>query len=262
MNNRTKFGIFDSGVGGITLTKELINFLPNHDIVYLADTARFPYGTKSTSLVIQYATEAVEFLLKEGAQTIIIACNTVCSTALNELKSLFTVPFFDIIEPAAKKALSISKTKKIGLIATPQTVKSNIYSTYIDNLIAVPTPLLAQIIEEGCPNSEKIRQILHEYLLPMKGKIDTLISGCTHYMLLNPYIQQEIGKEVQIIDPSPIVAKEIASKLAHESSSTRQSIQFFTTSDPDRFKVVAEPIFGQQMPDVHLTTIERSPTHV
>ncbi len=262
MNNHTKLGIFDSGVGGITLTKELIKLLPNHDIVYLADTARFPYGTKSASSVVQYAIQAVEFLLKEGVQTIVIACNTVCSTALKELKTLFSIPFFDIIEPIAKKALSISKTKNIGLIATPQTVKSGLYSTYIDNLIALPTPLLAQIVEEGCLNKEELQQILCEYLLPMKGKIDTLILGCTHYIILKPYIQQEIGKEVQIIDPSSILAKEIASTLAYKSVSTQPSIQFFTTSAPDEFKEVAEPILGQQIPNVNLATIAGRINHV
>jgi glutamate racemase len=262
MNNRTTLGIFDSGVGGVTLTKELISLLPYHDIIYLADTDRFPYGTKSTLSVIQYATEAVEFLLEEGSQAIVIACNTVCSTALTKLKTLFSIPFFDIIEPVAKKAVLTSKTKKIGLIATPQTVKSGIYSTYIENLIAIPTPLLAQIVEQGCQNREEIEHILHEYLFAMKGKIDTLISGCTHYMLLNPYIQQELGEEVRIIDPSPILAKKIASTLSHENLPTQPSIRFFTTGNPDKFKVIAEPILGKQIPNAYLATIGRRPTHV
>jgi len=255
MTLHSKIGIFDSGIGGITVTKEIMRSLPHYDIIYLADTARFPYGEKPTPSIIQYATEAVRFLLEEGAQSIVIACNTVCSTALNTLKQLFSIPIFDIIEPVAQQALFLSNTKKVGLLATPQTIQSGLYSTYIDNLIAVPTPLLAQMVEHECTNSQEIQRLVHNYLQPIIGNVDTLILGCTHYSILSPYIQQELGKNVHIVDPAHILAQEVVATLSHFPSHSSSS--WFSTQNPLKFKQLAEPILGQNIPSVQLATYAR-----
>ncbi len=210
-------GVFDSGLGGLTVLKELLKLLPEYRVIYFGDTARTPYGTKSAETVTSYAIEITEFLLKKGAKIIVVACHTVSSTAMPRLKEIFpNIPFFEVVTPSMKKALKLTKNKKIGLIGTRTTVESGIYERLFKEadpkikLYSQPTPLLVPLIEEGWLKKPETRRIVKKYLIPLKMKgIDTLILGCTHYPLLKKVIQEKAGKRRNLVDPSEEVALEV-----------------------------------------------------
>jgi len=210
-------GVFDSGLGGLTVVKEIINQVPEYKIIYFGDTARTPYGTKSAETVTRYAIENTRFLLKKGAKIIVVACHTVSSTAMPVLRELFPeVPFFEVVTPSMKKALKLTKNKKIGLIATRTTVESRIYDKLFQEadpeikLYSQPAPLLVPLIEEGWLKKPETRRIVKKYLIPLKMRgIDTLILGCTHYPLIKKVIQEKVGKRRKLVDPSEEVALEV-----------------------------------------------------
>lgn len=210
-------GIFDSGLGGLTVVKEILNKLPQYKIIYFGDTARTPYGTKSAETVKRYAIENTKFLLERGAKIIVVACHTVSSTAIPVLKEKFpNVPFFEVVTPSFKKALKLTKNKKIGLIGTRTTVESGIYDqlfSQVDSEIKLysnPAPLLVPLIEEGWLKKPETRKIVKKYLIPLKMKgIDTLILGCTHYPLIKKIIQEKAGKRIKLVDPSEEIALEV-----------------------------------------------------
>jgi glutamate racemase len=210
-------GVFDSGLGGLTVVKEIINQVPEYKIIYFGDTARTPYGTKSAETVTRYAIENTRFLLKKGAKIIVVACHTVSSTAMPVLRELFPeVPFFEVVTPSMKKALKLTKNKKIGLIATRTTVESRIYDKLFQEadpeikLYSQPAPLLVPLIEEGWLKKPETRRIVKKYLIPLKMRgIDTLILGCTHYPLIKKVIQEKVGKRRKLVDPSEEVALDV-----------------------------------------------------
>jgi len=210
-------GIFDSGLGGLTVVKEILNKLPQYKIIYFGDTARTPYGTKSAETVKGYAIENTKFLLERGAKIIVVACHTVSSTAIPVLKEKFpNVPFFEVVTSSFKKALKLTKNKKIGLIGTRTTVESGIYDQLFSQadseikLYSNPAPLLVPLIEEGWLKKPETRKIVKKYLIPLKMKgIDTLILGCTHYPLIKKVIQEKAGKRIKLVDPSEEIALEV-----------------------------------------------------
>jgi len=206
-------GIFDSGIGGLTVVKTLMEQLPGYDIIYFGDTARTPYGTKSPDTVIGYALENTNFLLGMGAKIVVIACNTASSVATKSVIENFDVPVFEVITPAVALSMETSKTFKIGVIGTRATVNSGIYETKIKEIqsdakvYSVACPLLVPLVEEGWLKRPETAVIIKKYLHPLKVRqIDTLILGCTHYPLLKDKIQRKIGKRVRIIDSSIAVA--------------------------------------------------------
>lgn len=210
-------GVFDSGLGGLTVVRELLQKLPHYKILYFGDTARTPYGTKSAETVTRYAIEDTEFLLERGAKIIVVACHTVSSTAMSSLRERFKgVPFFEVVTPSFKKALQLTKKKVIGLIGTRTTVESGIYQRLFASadpeikLVANPAPLLVPLIEEGWLNKPETRKIVKKYLIPLKMRgIDTLILGCTHYPLIKKVIAEKAGKRIKLVDPSEEVAHEV-----------------------------------------------------
>ncbi|MGC9109252.1 MAG: glutamate racemase [Caldimicrobium sp.] len=218
-------GVFDSGLGGLTVVKELLQKLPNYKILYFGDTARTPYGTKSAETVTRYAIENTEFLLEKGAKLIVVACHTVSSTAIPVLKERFKgVPFFEVVTPSFKKALQLTRKKIIGLIGTRTTVESGIYQRLFAEvdpeikLIANPAPLLVPLIEEGWLNKPETRKIVKKYLIPLKMRgIDTLILGCTHYPLIKKVIAEKAGKRIKLVDPSEEVAEAVYRYLEENS---------------------------------------------
>ena len=202
-------GIFDSGIGGLTVVKTLMEQLPDYDIIYFGDTARTPYGTKSPDTVIEYALENTDFLLSKGAKIIVIACNTASSVATEEVIKRFDVPVFEVITPATELSLQCSRKYRIGVIGTRATVKSGIYEKKIKEkhpaakVYSVACPLLVPLVEEGWFKRPETAMIVKKYLHPLKiRQIDTLILGCTHYPLLKDKIHRKIGKRVNIIDSS------------------------------------------------------------
>jgi len=218
-------GVFDSGLGGLTVVKELLQKLPNYKILYFGDTARTPYGTKSAETVTRYAIENTEFLLEKGAKLVVVACHTVSSTAIPVLKERFKgVPFFEVVTPSFKKALQLTRKKIIGLIGTRTTVESGIYQRLFAEvdpeikLIANPAPLLVPLIEEGWLNKPETRKIVKKYLIPLKMRgIDTLILGCTHYPIIKKVIAEKAGKRIKLVDPSEEVAESVYRYLEENS---------------------------------------------
>jgi len=209
-------GVFDSGLGGLTVVRAIRQLLPGYSIVYFGDTARTPYGTKSRDTVIEYAIQDAKLLLENGAKILVIGCNTASSFATDALKERFDVPIFEVISPAVHEAVSQPNTARIGIIGTRATVGSNIYQEKITALrpemkvYAEACPLLVPLVEEGWLKRGETRRIVKKYLHPLKTKqVDLLILGCTHYPLLKNVIQSKIGKRVKIIDSSEALSRSI-----------------------------------------------------
>lgn len=206
-------GVFDSGIGGLTVARSLIEHLPAYDIVYFGDTARTPYGTKSPQTVTRYAVEDAEILIEKGARLLVVACNTASSVATERLRQDFDVPIFEVISPAVREVVNYGNGRRVGIIGTRATVKSGVYQDKLRaispalQVFASPCPLLVPLVEEGWLNKGETRRIVKKYLHPLKVKqIDTLILGCTHYPLLKETIQVKIGKRVKVIDSSEATA--------------------------------------------------------
>jgi len=214
-------GIFDSGIGGLTVARALRKCLPEYDILYFGDTARTPYGTKSPETVIQYAIEDAKILIEKGAQILVVGCNTASSVATEKLRESFDMPIFEVISPAVHEVVSNNRGKRVGIIGTRATVNSNVYQDKIKaarpdiKVFTAPCPLLVPLVEEGWLNRGETRKIVKRYLYPLKLKqIDTLILGCTHYPLLKEIIQAKIGKRVKIIDSSETLSGTVKNFLA------------------------------------------------
>jgi len=217
-------GIFDSGIGGLTVVKTFMEQLPGYDIIYFGDTARTPYGTKSPDTVVTYALENTDFLLSKGAKIIVIACNTVSSVATEDVIKRYDVPIFEVITPAVQVSIQTSKKHRIGVIGTRATVNSGVYEKKIKErhpeakVYSVACPLLVPLVEEGWLKKPETAMIVKKYLHPLKVRqIDTLILGCTHYPLLKDKIQRKIGKKVNIIDSSIAVTGLVKDFLAQNA---------------------------------------------
>lgn len=217
MDNRP-IGIFDSGVGGLTVVKEIIKALPNENIVYFGDTARVPYGAKSKDVVTKYSKQIVRFLMTKNVKAIIVACNTVSSNSLDTLRDSFDVPFVGVVEPGVRSVLQTTKNKRVGIIGTEATIRSGMYGRLIheaDSSIEVfskPCPLFVPLAEEGWYDNEIAKMTAGLYLDELIScGIDTLLLGCTHYPLLKQCIGETIGEAIKIVDP----AKNTADSLKH-----------------------------------------------
>ena len=248
-------GVFDSGLGGLTVVKELNRHLPNEKVVYFGDTARVPYGTKSGPTIIRYAREIVRVLLKHKVKMVVVACNTASSLALEALKKEFNVPIVGVIDPGAQKAARITRNKRVGIIATSSTVKSGKYTKRIKQLdpsidvISSACPLFVPLVEEGWFNNAVTYQVAQQYLSGMKKyKIDTLILGCTHYPLLRDVLRHVMGSRVQLVDSAQEVAIQVKELLARRRMlRTRlgEARHLFIVSDePKQFQRLASRFLG------------------
>lgn len=245
-------GIFDSGIGGLTVVKSIMEQLPGYDIIYFGDTARTPYGSKSAETVIRYSLENTRFLLEHGAKMIIMACNTASSVASNRLSENYDVPIFEVVTPATENAVKISKKMSIGVIGTRATIKSGIYENKIKamkpeaKVYSASCPLLVPLVEEGWLKKPETVMIIKKYLHPLKVRqIDTLILGCTHYPLLKDKIQRKIGKKVSIIDSSIAVSEKVERFLeAHPDVDNRLTrkgeFSLFVSDVTDQFEKTAK----------------------
>ncbi len=213
-------GIFDSGIGGMTVARAVEQLLPDYPILYLGDIARTPYGTKSPATIIEYSLRNTEFLLEKGSELIVIACNTASSVATERLRREFQVPIVEVITPAVQEVLRQTRSGRIGVIGTSATIRSNIYEKTICDLFpdhkvfSQACPLLVPLVEEGWTNKRETKMILRRYLHPLIDKqIDTLVLGCTHYPLLKDLIQPRIGRRVTLVDSSIETAKYLKNLL-------------------------------------------------
>jgi glutamate racemase len=256
-------GVFDSGIGGLTVVRALLERLPGHDITYLGDTARTPYGSKSADTIVRYSINNIDFLLHKGARLIVIACNTASSYAFEAVRDRFDVPIFEVIGPGAQLAVQSSRRLRIGVIGTRATVASGMYAEKIRQLhsnakvYATPCPLLVPLVEEGWTRKPETAMIVRKYLHPLKAKqIDTLILGCTHYPVLKGIIQRKIGRRVMLVDSAEAVAQKVDDYLNTPGATpvappANGSLKIFVTDTADQFRKTAGLILNQSVPIQH-----------
>jgi len=247
-------GVFDSGVGGLTVVKELIRQLPNEDIVYFGDTARVPYGIKSKETIIRFSLENILFLLKHDVKLICVACNTVSSLALPVIRSHFKVPIVGVLSPGVREAVYATQNKRVGVIGTPGTIKSRAYENEIKqldakvNVTAVACPLFVPFVEEGWLSGEVVLSVVKHYLKPLKeAQVDTVILGCTHYPVLKPIIKKVMGGHVTLIDSAKQAAIEVKKILAAEDLLNGKRIaknKFYVSDNPEWFQGLAKRFLG------------------
>jgi len=267
--NDSPIGVFDSGIGGLTVLKEIIDLLPNEKTVYLGDTARVPYGTKSKETVIRYSLENSRFLIDRGVKLIVAACNTASAYAINELREAFDIPVIGVIKPGARAALSASSRGRIGVIGTEGTMGSHAYSRVINSIKSGTTviekacPLFVPLVEEGFITEEATALIAEKYLDELKGRdIDTLVLGCTHYPLLKEAISAVMGAGVRLIDSAESTAGEVkrlleARGLAKSEGDNAREHRFFVTDSPGRFVRVGRIFFGERLPAPELINLSK-----
>jgi glutamate racemase len=259
-------GIFDSGVGGMTVARAIEHICPGYPLIYFGDIARTPYGSKSPDTIIEYSRRNTDFLLSHGASLIVIACNSAASTATDALRSHYQVPVLDVITPATLKAAAVTSNKKIGVIGTRATVRSGIYEKRIQaidsscRISSRACPLLVPLVEEGWLNKRETKMILRRYLHPLRlQQIDTLVLGCTHYPLLGKLIQPRIGKRVQLIDSSVEVAHHVKDFIAahpeiqHSLDRSSGDSRFFVSDSTGPVRQLADRIFGRT---IHLEKVD------
>lgn len=243
-------GVIDSGIGGLTVVKELIRQLPKEEIIYIGDTARCPYGPRPQSEVKEYTWEMIRYLLKKEIKMLVIACNTATAVVLEEAKSKLDIPVIGVIHPGSISALKATKTDRVGIIGTVGTINSKAYEktlTDINNNVVVESlacPMLVPMVEKGIFDGEEAIKVVTESLRPiMKKNIDTLILGCTHYPLLQNTIQEVMGEGIEIICSGDETAREVSALLYHQDilyiGEREPNHNFFTTGDTRMFSKIA-----------------------
>jgi glutamate racemase len=264
-DKKLPIGIFDSGVGGLTVFKEIINILPHEDIVYLGDTARVPYGTRSPQTIVKYSQENTRFLIARGIKMLVVACNTSSAVSLPALMQEHALPIIGVIEPGARRASEVTENKRIGVIGTEGTVKSRAYEQSIkafDDRIAVMSracPLFVSLAEEGWVDNEVARLTAQGYLRPLREeRIDTLVLGCTHYPLLEGVIREVMGQEVYLVNSAKETAKEVHRVLTEErlakTAKKDGSYRFYITDNRERFIKVGERFLERPLQTAKLVT--------
>lgn len=261
-------GIFDSGIGGLTVVKQLMQLLPNEQLIYFGDTARIPYGTKSKRLIEQYAKEDARFLLQYDIKALVVACNTASSLAMDVLLNYLDIPVIGVVIPGAEAAVELTRNNKIGVIGTIATINSNSYTLQIKKRLAEAKvygqacPLLVPLVEEGWLEDDVTIMTLKKYLPEMiTEKIDTLILGCTHYPLLENTIQKIMGEQVRLIDSGKETAKAVK-KVLIETSLLNQSEKsgpdkFFVSDIPMKFEEIGSRFLGKTLDNVERVDFER-----
>ena len=253
-------GIFDSGVGGMTVARAVETMLPDLQIIYYGDLARTPYGSKSPETIIQYSIDNTEFLLQHGAQSVIIACNSAASVASEILRRKYDIPIFEVISPAVDRAIATTRSGNIGIIGTRATIRSEIYVKKIKEKVpelrvfSEACPLLVPLVEEGWLEARETKMIIRKYLNPLKQKqIDTLVLGCTHYPLLKDIIQHRMGKnKTRLIDSSTEVALTLRNYLADKPEFEKKlrhgtDNKYFVSDITKTAVITAEKIFGRHI---------------
>lgn len=261
-------GIFDSGVGGLTVLKEIIKSLPQEDTLYLGDTARVPYGTKSPETVTRYSMEITTFLVQRDIKLLVAACNTVSAVSLEALKKKFSLPIVGVIEPGARRAAAVTKSGKVGVIGTEGTIRSSAYTKAIKRInpeIEVVTracPLFVPLAEEGWIDNDIARLTAEKYLRGLRSEgVDTLVLGCTHYPILKDTIAATMGEGVQLVDSAAETARTVAEILRNSGlirpPAERGNHHYFVTDVPAGFLKVGNRFLGETLHDVHQVVLEK-----
>lgn len=271
--NDAPLGVFDSGLGGLTVVRAMRRALPGEDIVYLGDTARVPYGTKGASTVIKYALSCTKLLVARGVKTIVIACNTVSAVAPDRVRAEFDLPILGVIEPGARAAVAASKTGRIGVLATAGTIASGAYPRAIAALssraetFGQPAPLFVPLAEEGWIEGEVPRLAARRYLEPLaKAKVDAVVLGCTHYPLLRDIVEAEarsvLGADVRIVDSAEAAAEDVRAFLHDRGLAKGRSdggrVELLVTDLPQSFREQATRFLGEDAEEVHQVDLPTS----
>ncbi|MFC2171464.1 glutamate racemase [Acidobacteriota bacterium] len=261
-HNKGPIGIFDSGFGGLTVFKQVVDVCPEETVFYFGDTARLPYGTKSPTTVTRYALQILDFLTGQGIKFLVVACNTVSANALDVLKESTVLPVVGVTEPGAKKAAASTRNGRIGVIGTEATVSSGAYEGIINNLAPHATvlkkacPLFVPLVEEGWTDGPITRQVIEAYLSPLKeSSIDTLVLGCTHYPLLKRVIGEYMGTGVTLVDSAEETALEVKRILESQTQvsagRTPAISEFFVTDSVDKFQKIGSLFLGREIKKIH-----------
>ncbi len=266
IKTNSAIGVFDSGIGGLTVVRALMERLPFESIIYFGDTARVPYGVKSVETINRYATQIVEFLLKKDVKILIVACNTMAAVAIDAIRNMSGVPVLEVIGAGASNAVAQTRNQTIGVIGTPATINANAYARAIHLLnrdvrvFSQPCPLFVPLVEEGWLEHDATRLIALEYLKPVLAeKIDTLVLGCTHYPLLKPLIQEIVGEPIRLVDSAESMAERAAELLHRENlghdCSTSVDYVFYVSDVPHRFQTIGERFLGRSLSNIQVVRL-------
>lgn len=256
MDKNAPIGVFDSGVGGLTVAREIMRQIPNERIVYFGDTARVPYGSKSKDNIIKFSRQIIRFLQTENVKAIVIACNTASALALDEMQQEFELPILGVVKPGAKVAVETTANKRIGLIGTEANIRSGVYTRYIKSLddeakvFEKACPLFVPLVEEGWLHDDITLQVASRYLEELKEKdIDTLIMGCTHYPLIRSIIRKVMGDKVNLVNPAYETAIELKNLLERDNLANKCDVdspssmyRFYVSDAEEKFKLFANSI--------------------
>ena len=267
LSDSRPIGVFDSGIGGLTVVHELFTKLPAESVVYFGDTARVPYGTKSAASVQRFAVQDAVFLMRHNVKMVVVACHTASAFALGVLKDRFSLPVLGVTEPGIEAAIRETRNGRIGVIGTRGTIQSNAYPDYLKNrrpdvkLFSQACPLFVPLVEEGWLDHSVTREVTEIYLEPlMRNHIDTLILGCTHYPLLKPVIREVAGSAIRLIDSAEETAGRIQQQLANDGLFTPPENvpfhRFFVSDIPAQFQQIGERFLGRPLGVVTQVDIE------
>ncbi len=260
-------GIFDSGVGGLTVLKEIVRAVPQEDTIYLGDTARVPYGTKSPETVTRYSRQIASFLVRRDIKLLVVACNTASAVSLEALEAELPIPVVGVIEPGARRAVSVTRSGKVGVIGTEGTIKSSAYTKAIKRLapeiqvLTQPCPIFVPLAEEGWTDNDVAHLTAAHYLQGLKDAgVDTLVLGCTHYPLLKKVIAEVMGPDVRLVDSAEETARTVADILAARGglrpSTEMGNHHYYVTDVPAGFIKVGNRFLGGRLGDVYQVNLE------
>ena len=270
IDREAPIGVFDSGVGGLTVAREIMRNLPSEKIVYFGDTARVPYGSKSKETIIRYSRQIIRFLQQQKVKAIVVACNTASAFALDAVRDEFDIPIIGVIEPGAKVAAAQTRNKRVGIIGTVGTVGSGIHAEYLKHLDPEITvfgkacPLFVPLVEEGWLKDPVTVEVANRYLEPLlESGIDTLIMGCTHYPLLRSTVREIMGEGVNLVNPAYETAVELRRLLSEQGIANdgktkdgEEKYQFYVSDAAEKFMQFANSILPYDIEQTQLIPIE------
>ena len=264
-----RVGVFDSGVGGLTVVREISRQLPHENIVYFGDTARVPYGSKSQNTIIRFSEQIIRFLQTKQVKAIVIACNTASALALEAVKDQFDIPVIGVVVPGARAAVEATSNQIVGIVGTDATVKSGVYTKIIvemggnTTVVEKACPLFVPLVEEGFKEHKVTKEIIEYYLGPMKTTgIDTMILGCTHYPLLRSKIRDFLGDDIQIVNPAYETAMDLKKLLSERdmendgSTEEHSHYEFYVSDAADKFRQFANTVMPFDVPTTNVVNIE------
>lgn len=259
--------MFDSGVGGLTVAREIMRQLPDENIVYFGDTARLPYGSKSKESIIRFSRQIIRFLQTKNVKAIVIACNTATAQALDVVREEFDTPIIGVIAPGARAAIRETRNKKIGVAGTEGTIRSNMYTRVIQEMdpeaevLGKACPLFVPLVEEGFTKHHITDEVIDIYLREMKAsEVDTMILGCTHYPLLRSAIMKYMGEDVHIVNPAYEAAMDLKAVLDEKNMSNEDNefnkYEFYVSDAAEKFKQFANSVLPYDVETIHQINIE------